>query len=167
MQRDRVVIEASVVRTRIDALKHTFPELEEDAELLASAVEGETDFEAVLEKIVDHFLDAASMKEAIAIRASALRERGERYDRRADAMKALAKELMDAAGQPIVRLPTATLSIREGVNSVNVIDERQLPQGMFTRVPNKSAIKSAILAGDPIPGAELVKGEPGLSIRTK
>jgi hypothetical protein len=165
--RSRIVLEANVVRTRIDALKASFPELEEDGELLASAVEGETDFEAVLEKVIEAFLDAATMKEAIASRTSALRERGERYDRRADAMRALAKDLMDAAGQPMVRLPIATLSIRDGSQSVSVVDERMLPQGYFTRIPNKTAIKERLKAGEAIPGAELVTGEQTLSVRTK
>lgn len=159
--------EVRSVIAHIDDMKRRFPELSEDIELLASTVEGESDFDRVMEKLVDGFLDAVSMKEAIASRLSDMRERASRFDRRADAYKGLMQRLMAAAGVTKLPLAIATLSIREGSQSVEVIDERMLPQGMFTRVPNKSAIKSAILAGDPIPGAELVRGEPSLSVRSK
>ena len=167
MQHDRIALDTHLVTSRIDALKRTFPELTEDAELLAATIEGETDFERVMDRLIEFFLDQVTMKEAVTNRMSDLRERGERYERKADTAKRLMRELMQASGQTTLRLPVATLSVREGSQAVEITDERMLPQGFFTRVPNKAAIKSAILAGEPPPGAVLVKGEDTLSIRTK
>jgi hypothetical protein len=164
---DRLRIDANFATAQIGALIAAYPELQDDEELLRSALEGETDFDRVMPKLMDAFLERVAMKEALTSIMSNMRERATRFDRGADAFKFLMLRLMNAAGMTKLTLPVATLSIREGGTSVNVLDEAQLPQGMFTKTPNKTAIKSAILAGDNIPGAELVKGEPGLSIRTK
>lgn len=166
---DRITVDAAFFMAHIDRLKTAFPELTEDAELLASTIEGETDFERVMERIVDRFLDAMSMKSATVERISDLSARGDRFGRQAEAMKALAFAMMNAAEQPTIRLPVATLSVRAGVASVVVDDIAELPQG-FTKTettPKKAEIKAALAAGETIPGAHLETGASSLSIRTK
>jgi hypothetical protein len=166
---DRIAIDAQVVRSRIEALKAAYPEIEEDAELLADSIEGMTDFDRVLDRVVDAFLDTVSMKTSIAERASALKERGDRFDRKADAYRSLAHGLMEVAGKTLHVLPQATLSIRKGLTSVAVDDEQIVPQGFcrIERVPIKAEIKKALEAGSEVPGARLVTGAPSLSVRTK
>lgn len=164
---ERLRVDADFARAQVAALLAQFPELVEDEELLLSALEGETDFDAVMSRLVDAFLDAVAMKEALASRMSNLRERSARFDRQAKTFKAMMQRLMDASGLLKLSLPEATLSIRQGSQSVEVTDERVLPQGYFVRTPDKTAIKAALKAGEPLPGAKLVTGEPSLSIRTK
>lgn len=166
---NRVTVAAEVVRQRIEALKAVFPELCDDADLLADTVAGETDFDTVIDRILDAFLDAVSMKESVAQRMSALKERGERFDRKCDALKGLAYELMQTSGQRIITLPQATLSIRAGSRSVVVDEVADLPQGFvkFDPLPLKAEIKKALEAGQDVPGARLVTGDETLSIRTK
>ena len=167
--RDRLPIDTELVRSRIEALKAAYPELEEDAELLAGMIEGSTEFDAVLDRVVDAFLDTVSMKTSVAERMSALKERGERFDRKADAYRALAHQLMQTADKTSHVLPQATLSIRKGLNSVMVDDATALPQGFvrIERIPAKAEIKKALEAGQDVPGARLTTGDPSLSIRTK
>ena len=166
---DPLVLDATFVRQKIDRLKADYPELLEDAELLESTIEGETDFERVIERITDAFLDAVSMKEAVASRSAALKERGDRYDRKADAMKALALILLASTGQRSIRLPQATLTIAQGRSRTIIEDEDALPQGYvkFERVPIKADIAAALAAGDQIPGARLEAAPDYLTVRTK
>jgi uncharacterized protein YdcH (DUF465 family) len=166
---DRVKIDAELVRSRIEALKVSYPDLVEDAELLASTVEGETDFHRVLDRVLDAFLDTVSMKASIADRMASLKERGERFDRKAEALKGLAHGMMEAAEQRKIILPQATLSIMAGRKRVVVDDVDALPQGMFRteRVALKDEIASSLHAEGAVPGAHLEIGPPTLSIRTK
>lgn len=166
---DTLTIDAALVRQNIDRLKADYPELLDDAELLETAIDGETDFERVLEAITDAFLDATTMKGAIADRMSALKDRGERFDRKAEAMKGLALSLMTAANKRSIRLPAVTLSIAQGRARVVIENERELPQGYFKAelVPLKTDILAALQTGDPIPGARLEYSPDYLTIRTK
>lgn len=165
----RLILDVSFTARQIERLKEQYPELAEDAELLADTIAGETEFEPVIERVTDEFLDAVAMKEAIASRMSALRERGDRYDRKADAMKGLALGMMEAANVPKVSLPAATLSIRKGGTSVVIDDAAELPQGFvrYEPTPLNAEIKAALQAGDAIPGARLQTGADSLAIRTK
>jgi hypothetical protein len=166
---DRIALDVRVVTGQIERLRMQYPELAEDLELLTDTVEGETDFHKVIEQVTDEYLDAVSMKGAIADRIDGLRQRSDRFDRKADALKGMALNLMEAAGQPKVTLPVATLSIRKGVNSVVVEDLDAIPQGYRRTevVPLKTEIKKALEAGEAIPGARLEHGPEGLSVRTK
>ncbi len=53
---DRIILDAAMVARQIENLKAVYPELAEDDELLASAIEGETDLYAILERVTDAFL---------------------------------------------------------------------------------------------------------------
>lgn len=164
-----LALDVRIVAGQIERLRAQYPELADDLELLAGTVEGETEFIPVLEKVTEEYFDAVTMKGAAADRIDGLKQRVERFDRKADAMRDMALHLMEAAGQPKVILPVATLSIRKGVSSVVVDDVDALPQG-FTRtevVPLKTELKKALEAGESIPGAHLETGPEGLSVRTK
>lgn len=166
---DRLSISAAAVASNIDWLKVNYPELSEDADLLAATIEGETDFERVMEQVVEAFLDAVSNKGALADRMSDMRVRSDRFDAKAEAMRALATMLMSAADATTVRLPIATVSLRNGPERLEISDVKELPQG-FTKteiIPLKSEIKTALKNGEDVPGARLVEGEPSISVRTK
>lgn len=166
---NRILYDAAFVKAQINSLKVAFPELLDDYEVLESAIDGETDFERVMEAVTDQYLDALSMKGAIADRMESLRERSDRYGKKAETIRSLAFDLMQAAERPKVELPVATLSIRKGVNSVVIEDLEAIPQG-YRRVevvPLKTEIKKALEKGDDIPGARLQTGPDGLSVKTK
>lgn len=109
------------------------------------------------------------MVTAISLRIGDLAERKARYQRKADAMKALIQSIMESAGLHKLALPEATLSILSGRTSVNVTDVNELPQGFYSteRKADKKALKSALEKGEAIPGAELVMGEDTLTVRVK
>lgn len=161
--------EAGIIRNQIEALKSLYPEMTEDADLLADMLEGETDLNAILAKLVDYVLEAESMAEAVKARKNEIAERQKRYERQSDSGRKIIQQLMESACADKVTLPEATLSITKARTSVNVTDLDMLPQGYFRteRKALSKEIKAALEAGDRIPGAELVMGECGLMMRTK
>lgn len=161
--------DAQFVRTQIQALIAAYPELEEDSTLLADMLDGETDLHRVLEKLLNERREAETMATAVKDREADLTERRKRFERKADGVKKIMLQLMEAAQQDKVTLTEATLSITKPRTSVQVLDVDALPQGFFRneRKPLTTEIKAALEAGDKVPGAELVLGSSGLMVRTK
>lgn len=163
---DRVTLDASFVATQITRLRNDFPELEDDLDLLADTIEGQTDFEKVLTAIVGEKCEADAMAEGAGGMAKKFVQRRARAERKSDVMRELALALMTTARKHKVVLPTATLSILNGRPRVAVDDLAQLPQG-FTKIePIKSAIKEALEKGETVPGARLEAGPDTILIRT-
>jgi len=160
---------ARIVRNQIEALKGIYPELEEDADLLANTVEGETDFERVIDKLVSFVREAETMAEAVKARKDEIAERQKRFERQGEAGRKIILSLMDAAQQPKLTLAEATLSITKPREKLNIWAEEEIPQGYvrLIREPDKKAIMAALRSGNDIPGAELEVGQPSLMIRTR
>lgn len=163
---DGIQFDASFVALKIAKLKNDFPELEDDLDLLADTIEGQTDFEKVLSEIVEEKIEADAMSEGAGVMAKRLAQRCARAGRKSELMRDLALSLMTEARKHKVVLPIATLSIIAGRAGVVVDDLTVLPQG-FTKIePIKSAIKSAIEKGEAVPGAHLEAGPDYVLIRT-
>jgi alanyl-tRNA synthetase len=161
--------DARIVRNQIEALKALYPEITEDADLLADVLEGETNLDRVLEKLVDFVRDAETMMAAVKARKDEIAERQKRFERQAESGRKIIQQLMESAHQTKVVLPEATLSITAAREKVEVTNVDDLPQGYFRteRKPLSKDILLALKAGEKIPGAELVIGDSGLMIRTK
>lgn len=161
--------DAQAVKTHINALLGRFPELADDDEFRADVIEGETDLYRLLSKILDEKREADVMVEAIKAREDALKSRRQRYENRAEAYRTLIHDLMESAELAKVTLPEATLSITKARQTVAVDNVDELPQGYYSieKKPLKSDIKKTLDAGEDVPGARLVTGETGLTIRVK
>src|SRR6478609_9412108 len=103
--------DARAVRSQIVSLISIYPELAEDAELLADTVEGETDFERVAEKVLDFIRDAETLAAAVKARKDDIAERQKRYERQADSGRKVMLSLLKAARMDRVTLAEATISI--------------------------------------------------------
>lgn len=164
----RVSIDAELVRSRIEALKAAYPDLADDAELLASTIEGETDFDRVMDRLARGVVEADAFAEGAAEVQKQIMARRARFERSSKALRELAMDLMRTAEQRSVVTPTATFSVQAGRQSVIVDDINKLPQG-FTKVEKiarATEIKKALEAGDDIDGAHLQPGPDYLTIRT-
>ncbi len=66
---------------------------------------------------------------------------------------------MNAVGMQKIEHPLFTLSVRNNPESVEVFDERQVPEDYFKvkKELSKTAIKDAIKAGADVPGAKLTR----------
>ncbi|WP_425639944.1 siphovirus Gp157 family protein [Agrobacterium radiobacter] len=144
-----------------------YPELEADEELRADMLEGETNFHAVLTRLVNGERDADSLAKAVAGRISDLQARKSRAERRKEAMRSLMFKLLKAAGVPRVPLAEATISIGKKAAAVEIIDEAALPEA-YVRIstsPDKTAIKEALQAGKKVRGAQMGEAGEQLSVR--
>lgn len=161
--------DAEHVKTSIRALFAKFPELEGDEDFRIDVLEGETDLYSIVSKAVSERAEASTFASAIKERENDLASRRARYEQRADAFKSLIKDLMNVAQVEKITLPEATISTLKGRASVEVEDIDALPQGYFKveKKADKTAIKAAIDAGEAIPGASIVTGEPSITIRVK
>lgn len=161
--------DAESVKALIANLFAKYPELEEDAELRADVLEGETDLNRLVDFAVREALDAKAMAEARKARIDDLSSLKARSERKAAAMRDLVKGLMKAAQLTKIALPDATVSVTKARQSVEVTDIDALPQGFFTleRKAKSAEIKAALDAGEIIPGAELKTGDEGLTVRSK
>lgn len=164
---DYLKIDAADVLRHIESLFTTYPELAEDEELRAGMIEGETDFDKVIERALAQKMDADIMVLGINEILDGLNERSLRFMRKADAMRSLIRSLMISANLKSLPLPAATISIQAGRQSVQITDEAAIPTQLTVtkRTPDKAAIGAALKAGEEVPGAQLVTGEPSLTIR--
>jgi len=148
-------------------MQAAYPELEADEELRADMLEGETNFHAVLTRLVNGERDADSLAKAVAGRISDLQARKSRAERRKEAMRSLMFKLLKAAGVPRVPLAEATISIGKKAAAVEIVDEALLPKA-YVRVstsPDKTAIKEALQAGKKVRGAQMGEAGEQLSVR--
>lgn len=162
-------LDADAVVAAVHRLLSGYPEIKEDDELLQDMLTGSTDFNEIMSRILDKHLTASSQAKAVKEREADLKARRERLEATADGLKGMMMSLMNTAGLDKLPLVEATISITKPRTSVNVLDVEALeqPYVRFKREADKKAIASAIESGIVVNGAELVMGEPSISIRTK
>lgn len=167
--KNSIRLEADFVRSQIDALLCAYPDLEDDIGFLADVLEAETDLHRVLEKLLGERREAETMASAIKEREGDMQERRKRFERKSAGVKKIILQLMEAAQQEKITLPEATLSITKPRVSVDVTDIDALPQGFFKteRKALTAEIKTALESGSEVPGAQLVMGDVGLTVRVK
>ena len=145
---------------------------DDDAELVADAIEGETDLiEAIAAALAE--IDEA---EVLILGG---KEKVDQFQRRIDAEKARVERLraaieraMVATDQPSIRLATATLSTSKRKPQPVIDNEADIPARFFVQPPppppklDKKALAEA-LATEAVPGAHLDNGSISLTIRRK
>lgn len=157
-----------VVREISDLLA-VYPELEKDETLRADTLEGETDINNVLAKLVQEREAAYAMAEGVKAPVNDLRERKARLERRGDGYGEAIERVMSAAGLSKVTLPNATISVSQGGPTAVVEDEAAIPD-RFIRIKreiDKVAINAAVKAGEEIPGVVVSNGASRLTVRVK
>lgn len=140
-----------------------------DAETFWDTLDGETDALDIADHIIRHMQDDAALAAAAKAQAEALAMRAKRLASREGAHKKALLALLDATGQKKLERPCATVSRRKGSVSVNITNADDVPSQLCTvktvTTPDKTAIKKQIDAGETVPGAELVRGPDGVTVR--
>ena len=164
-------LDPTFVRAQIEALRVTYPGIwdDDDQVLLADMLEGETGLHEFLARVVDVMDDAEEIIDGINVKMEERKARRARFEQRYEAMRELARKLMDQAGLRKLVLPAATLSIRTGQPKVIITDETALPPDCvrIRREPDKVAIKERLARGETVLGAEMSNAEPTLAVRIK
>jgi len=160
------------VMGEVEHLRRAHPELWEgnDEQLKLDTLEGQTTLNDFLTRVVHHILLTDALLRGSEALIADMKLRRDNFERRKEALRALALKVMDHAGiRKSIELPTATLSIHAGSRKVIITDEASLPGDCFRirAEPNKTEIKQRIEAGDIVPGASLSNAEPVLHLRVK
>lgn len=159
---------ADALRATADSIRAALGD-DEDAQAFIDTLDGETDAIAMLDHLLEADQEAKSFAAALKTRIGELRDRLTRYERRGAAARAAMGEILDAIGERKVARPAGTVSRLAGRVSLSITDEDAIPTQLceVVRVVDKAAVKSALEAGEVIPGAELVKGADSVSVRVK
>lgn len=145
---------------------------EDDADLMADTVEGETD----LLEAIGEALDANDEDEAMVIGLKAKEEafasRRAAIQKRIERRTALVERAMLETEQTTLRLPTATLTLSKRAPGLVIANEAEIPARFWVEQErpapklDKKALKEA-LATETIPGAALDNGSVSLTVRRK
>lgn len=140
-----------------------------DPETFMDTLDGMTDAADIADRMIADMLAAEAMGEAIRGEIADLTARRDRYDARKDAFRRQLLSLLDATGEKKMERPRATISRRAGLPSVQITDEAAIPSQLCktTVAPDKAAIKAQLLAGETVPGAQIVMGADGVTVRVK
>jgi len=140
-----------------------------DAEAFLDTLDGETDAADIADRLLAELADAEAMAEAIRGQEADMKARRQRYDMRGEAFRRQLLNLLDAIGEKKIERPRATVSRRAGLPSVQITDEAAVPSQLCktTVTPDKAAIKAQLMAGETVPGAQIVVGDDGVTVRTK
>lgn len=144
--------------------------VEDDAEMIETAVEGETNLKEAISCAVDRILELDAHEEAIAAQVKALNERKERFAHQSERIKAAIHVAMGQAELRKLELPQATLGIRAVPAKVEIVDEALIPSKFWKAQDprlDKKAIMDALKAKEYVLGAELSNGGETLSLRVK
>lgn len=166
---DQIALDVTYTSRMLDAMLVAHPELVEDDELRADMFEGETDLVPLMSALVRIRQERLARAEGLNTYIGDLTSRRDREARGADGIKKLMVQLMTASKLPKLILAEATISLLNGRETVSITDINALPQGTFSleRKPDKAAIKAQIDAGEDVPGAAVVHGDPSISVRVK
>lgn len=141
---------------------------EDDIALTRDMIEGETRLHECISMVARELLVAEEETIAVKRAMERMAERGKRHADRAEDLRGILFEAMQAAEQTTMRTPVATLSIRAGTQKVEIIDETKIPKKFLRKpppVPDKAEIKKALEAGKVVDGAALSNAVPVLSVR--
>jgi len=140
-----------------------------DEETLTDTLDGLNDFPELLSWMVRLIGEEQASVEGLKVYIGELTTRKQNAEARIDRMKSVVMEAMEIAGDKSVKLPEATLSVRKGQPKLVVTDEYRIPDTYYESVPKRldAHIKSDLIEGVTVPGAELSNSPPSLTIRRK
>ena len=140
-----------------------------DPDAFLDTLDGETDAADIADRFIAELAEAEAMADAIKTQEADLRSRRGRYEMRGEAFRRQLLNLLDAIGEKKIERPRATVSRRAGLPSVQITDETAIPSQLCktTIAPDKAAIKAQLLAGEAVPGAAIVIGDDGVTVRVK
>jgi hypothetical protein len=140
-----------------------------DVETFWDTLDGETDAMDLIGHLVRQRVEAKAHEVAAKEAADTFNARKKRMSDKQKAISEALGLILDASGESKVAHPLATISRTKGRISVKVTDESSIPSQLTvtTTRPDLAAIKVQLEAGISVPGAELVTGESGLTVRVK
>lgn len=130
-------------------------------------LDGATPVPELLDGFIEKSQEAAAMEAAARELAQKFMRRAQMFAAHKEGARKAALLVMQATGETKVKRPGATLSVSPGKVSVRIDNPADVPSQLRRPgAPDLTAIRAQLEAGETVPGASLVTGEPSLSMRT-
>lgn len=144
--------------------------LEDDETLIADSIEGETSLYEAVDKLLLSIAEAEGLAKGARQAAADIDHRAERFDKRAEAGRAIIEQALMVAELEKIERPAATLFLARRAPKLELTDEADIPAEFWkTGDPtlDRKALAAALKGGRPVPGACLSNCAPSLTVRTK
>jgi len=141
-----------------------------DEQALRDTLEGISDLPEALAAAVRNYLGDLALAAALGMRISDMQERLNRFEARAERIRALLTQVMERAQINKLQEPDFTVSLRAIPPGLVVCNETDIPQDFWKPQPaklDKKGLLAALGSGQVIPGASLGNGGTTISVRTK
>jgi len=137
---------------------------------LADTVEGLTDLHEILQAVIRSALTDEALATGLKGRIADMESRLERLQERASKRRQIARDVMVELNLKKLEAPDFTVSIRNGIPTLTVLNESEVPSIFWQ--PAQPKLKRQELAnelkhGADIPGVTLSNPEPILSVRIR
>lgn len=145
----------------------------DDAELVADAIEGETNLHEAITAALDEIDECDVIEAGCKAKAAEFDARGSAAAKRRDRIRAAIEQAMVATDQPSLRLPAATVSVTKRPPGLLISNEADIPARFWVKPEppapklDKKALLAALNDNEAIPGAGLDNGTVSLTIRRK
>lgn len=141
-----------------------------DPEMIADTIEGiEGEFQDKTEQLLSIIKNQAALSAALKEEAKKLNERAKALEASNDRIKKYIVDSMNTIEKKKLNAGLHTLTVRAGVQSVEIEDEEALPMDFYEYVTSKKIdknhIKNELKLGKEIAGAKLVTGKQTLLIK--
>ena len=159
---------AIAYRTIRERIRAEDPQIDEQT--LADTVEGLTDLHEILAALVRAALADEALANGLKGRIADMQDRLDRLQNSAGKRRQIAKEAMIELDIKKITAPDFTVSIRPGMPSLLIIDEKAVPTIYWQPVAPKlkrQELLSELKQGSEITGVTLSNPEPVLSVRTR
>lgn len=166
------------LRRQTDAVRDLLAALRDqgeadDAELVADAIEGETDLLEAISAALNEIDEAEVLILGGRAKIEQIGSRVAAEEKRVERLRAAIERAIVSSEMPTpIKLPTATISISKRKPGVLIDDEAAIPSRFFVQPPapppklDKKALADA-LATEAVPGAHLDNGSISLLVRRK
>jgi hypothetical protein len=154
---------------QVSAELHSMLGDEYDAETFWDTNDGISDVLDIIDHILRERTEAQSFAAAAKDTAATYSARSKRLGDKVVALNKVLGTILDAADERKVARPLGTVSRTKGHLSVSITDETAIPSQLTitTTRPDKAAIKKQLEQAEIVPGAELVRGDEGITVRVK
>lgn len=138
-----------------------------DDQTFLDTLDGETDVMDMIGYLVKSRVEAQEVEKAMKEIAATYTARARRFAAQSNACVKGMGALLDATGQTKITHDLATISRTKPRVSMQITDAGAIPTQLCKHVPDNAEIKAQLEAGEVVPGAELLTGDAGLTVRVK
>src|SRR6266852_5759203 len=158
--------EIAIAAWLVERIRVMFPDADE--ELLATAVEGETNLTECVIHVLRSAEDDRTLSAALHIRIAELEERKDRLDRGIERKREIAVSAMERFGIKKITAPDFSANLVPSPAKVIIIAPELLPENYWRQKPppppepDKNLLKAVLQKGGQVPGAIL--NNPGFHV---